>query len=377
MILQRYVFRELVLHFLFTLVAVTGIFVIALGVQTLNRYSVLPLIVVVKSFPYFIPYSFTYTMPMALLVAVVLTYARMSHESEILAIRTAGIHLYPLVAPAICLGLILSLGSFWVNDRLIPYANVKKRAIEQSALVQIVKDIGSGKSSAVSLPNLNLTWEKARPDGTLLNPMLIQKDASGEVQFKVLAKSAHIRLIESDEQGLSLHIDFDHAQTFMRRPVPRTDDVPPDNGGADQEFIHPLVQFEHFAWEKPLDELFESAKKPEDRRVSELIHLSRLGSADKSALWCRCEIHRRLAFSGAFLAFVLVGAPLGILFRRAGRMAALLASFLIVMIGYYPLFMLGQALSERETVPPSIGYWIADVVVSLVGVVLLVRVFRQ
>ncbi|MBI1850704.1 MAG: LptF/LptG family permease [Planctomycetes bacterium] len=345
MILQRYVFRELVLHFLFTLVAVTGIFVIALGVQTLNRYSVLPLIVVVKSFPYFIPYSFTYTMPMALLVAVVLTYARMSHESEILAIRTAG--------------------------------NVKKRAIEQSALVQIVKDIGSGKSSAVSLPNLNLTWEKARPDGTLLNPMLIQKDASGEVQFKVLAKSAHIRLIESDEQGLSLHIDFDHAQTFMRRPVPRTDDVPPDNGGADQEFIHPLVQFEHFAWEKPLDELFESAKKPEDRRVSELIHLSRLGSADKSALWCRCEIHRRLAFSGAFLAFVLVGAPLGILFRRAGRMAALLASFLIVMIGYYPLFMLGQALSERETVPPSIGYWIADVVVSLVGVVLLVRVFRQ
>ena len=102
-ILQRYVFRELVLHFLFTLVVVTGIFVVGLGIQSLYRFSGLPLVVVVRTFPFFVPYSFAYTVPMALLVAVVLTYGRLSQDREILAVRTSGVHLYPLVSPAIFL----------------------------------------------------------------------------------------------------------------------------------------------------------------------------------------------------------------------------------------------------------------------------------
>jgi lipopolysaccharide export LptBFGC system permease protein LptF len=367
MILQRYVFRELVLHFLFTLVVVTGIFVVALGVQTLLHYSELPLLVVVRSFPYFIPYSFTYTMPMALLVAVVLTYARLSADGEILAVRTAGMHLYPIISPSIALAMVLSLASFWVNDRLIPYANVKKRAIEQFAMEQIVSDLQTGKSSALAIPSVNLTWEKALPDGTLRNPVLVLASSEGGQPKKLLADTARVWLVHSAD-GTALHVEFGGLRTLARV-------------GDEESTYHLPGQIGHMAYEFALDEIFESRKKPDDRPIAELIHLSRLRGFKNSAKSSYCEIHRRLAFSGAFLAFVLVGAPLGILFRRAGKMAALLVSFLVVMVGYYPLFMLGQALAESDRLPSSIpywiGYWIADVAVSLLGVGLLVRVFRQ
>ncbi len=375
MILQRYVFRELALHFLFTLVAVTGIFAVGLGVQSLYRFSELPLVVVVKSFPFFVPYSFAYTVPMALLVAVVLTYGRLAQDREILAVRTSGVHLYPLIAPAIFVGLLLSLASFWVNDRVIPYCNAKKRDITRQALEQIVADINSGQGRSLSVPLLNLSWESVEQDGTIVKPLLVLKNAKLETEGKLMAERGRIRLL-ADADAIQFH--FEEGRTIARQEKkPKPGEVRANGAEPEPEVYHLPLTFEEFDHLIYLDDLFQTAKKPQDRKLSELIHSARIRRNPSASLELKVEVHRRLALSFACLVFALVGAPLGVLFRRGGKLAALFVSFLVVMFVFYPLLTLGQALAEEGTVPAFVGLWLPDVTVGGIGIALLLRVFRQ
>ncbi len=85
------------------------------------------------------------------------------------------------------------------------------------------------------------------------------------------------------------------------------------------------------------------------------------------------EIHKKFALSFACLVFVLFGPPIALRFPRGGVGVTIGVSIGVFGL-YYVCLMGGEALADKGLVPPSIAMWIANVIFTVTGVVLLWRV---
>ena len=125
-ILDKYIFREVVLTFVFGICAFSAVFI---GSGTLFRIAEYitdygaSLASVVKIFVYGLPGIIIWTFPMSMLLAVLLTFGRLSSSSEITAMKSCGIGFSRIAAPAILLGCIVSVCAIAFNEYVVPWAN--------------------------------------------------------------------------------------------------------------------------------------------------------------------------------------------------------------------------------------------------------------
>ncbi len=80
----------------------------------------------------------------------------------------------------------------------------------------------------------------------------------------------------------------------------------------------------------------------------------------------RIEFQRRIAFPAACLIFALLGVPIGVRPRRGGRAAGLILA-LVLIGGYYFIFVYGIHMAELGRVSPWLGVWAADIAAAAVG----------
>ena len=77
--------------------------------------------VIVQVFVLSIPLSVAITIPMAVLVATMAAFGRLAGDSEITAIQANGVE-HQLLAPSVAAAIVLTLFTFWFNDRVLPKA---------------------------------------------------------------------------------------------------------------------------------------------------------------------------------------------------------------------------------------------------------------
>ena len=85
------------------------------------------------------------------------------------------------------------------------------------------------------------------------------------------------------------------------------------------------------------------------------------------------EIQKKFALSFACFVFVLFGPPIALRFPRGG-VGVVLGVSIVVFGLYYICLMAGETLADKGRLPPPVAMWIANVVFSIVGVILLWRV---
>jgi lipopolysaccharide export system permease protein len=87
------------------------------------------------------------------------------------------------------------------------------------------------------------------------------------------------------------------------------------------------------------------------------------------------EIHKKFAISVACIVFVLLGAPIALRFPRAG-VGLVIGVSLGVFALYYVGLIAGESLADRNILGPGVSMWAANIVFTLVGVGLLLRMNR-
>ena len=87
----------------------------------------------------------------------------------------------------------------------------------------------------------------------------------------------------------------------------------------------------------------------------------------------RVEIYKKFSIALACFVFMFIGAPLGLSLRRGG-LATIGAVALGIFMFYWITLVQGEKLSERGFFPPWFGMWIANLVMSGVGIWLLLYV---
>lgn len=70
-----------------------------------------------------LPFIIALVLPMAVLVAVIMSFGRLSADNEITALKSLGVPAHRLMASPLAAALLLMVGAVWFNDRVLPESN--------------------------------------------------------------------------------------------------------------------------------------------------------------------------------------------------------------------------------------------------------------
>lgn len=88
------------------------------------------------------------------------------------------------------------------------------------------------------------------------------------------------------------------------------------------------------------------------------------------------EVHKKFAIPVACLVFVLVGLPMAVTTARSGRGVSMSLALALYLV-YYLFLVGGEKMADRGRLDPALSMWTANVVLTAVGVVLLLRTVRD
>ena len=89
----------------------------------------LPWYIIGEVFALSVPFIVAMTMPMAVLVAVLYTFSRLSGDNEVTAIRAGGVSLFRFMFPVLIAAIGVAATMVWFNDRVLPESNHSLRKL--------------------------------------------------------------------------------------------------------------------------------------------------------------------------------------------------------------------------------------------------------
>jgi len=113
-------------------VAIVTIFVTIDYVSNLRRFDGAPPINIAMYYWYYLPWIVQIMIPIVLLMASMFSIGKLAKNSELIAMKAAGINLRQLTFPLLVIGILLSLGSFYGGEWLLPKANYSRRLIQDN-----------------------------------------------------------------------------------------------------------------------------------------------------------------------------------------------------------------------------------------------------
>jgi lipopolysaccharide export system permease protein len=363
--LRRYFLREVAVPFLYGIGVFTFILLIArmLKLVELVVNRGVPLLEIGKLFAYILPTFLEVTVPMALLLAVLLSFGRLSADSEIVALKTSGISLYQMIVPVVIFTLVVYGASLFLAISARPWGNSHLKA----ELYEIAKTRASaGLKERVfndDFAGLVIYVEHVEPPGDQLAGILIADNRDPSQRNTVIARRGF--LVSNEEtHSVTLRLLDGNIHTFMpgEKSYHKTDftvyDVTLNLAAALAKFS----QREKDAQEMTLGELRAAIAEKRD--------------AGRSANTELVELYRKFAVPFACLVFGLVAVPLGIQPVRAVRSRGFSVSLVLIFL-YYLLLTAGEAMAERGTLAPAIALWLPNVVFATLGILLFAAAARE
>lgn len=363
--LRRYFLREVVTPFLFGIAVFTFILLTArmLKLVELVVNRGVPLSQIIKVFGYILPTFLEMTVPMGLLLAVLLSFGRMSADSEIVALKTSGISLYQMMVPVMLFTIVVYVLSFLVAAYARPWGNVGLK----TSLYEIAKTRASaGLQERVfndDFAGLVIYVEHVHPPGDQLSGILIADSRDPDQRNTVTAKHG-VLVGDESTHHVTLRLNDGNIHTFVQgeQSYQKTDftvyDVTLDLAVA-------LAKFSS------------SEKTPKEMTLGELrsaIATKRTAGANANELLV--EFHRKFALPFACLVFGLIAVPLGLQPVRAVRSRGFSVSLGLLFV-YYLLLTAGETMAEKGTVPPIVGLWMPNAFFTLLGLALFQAAARE
>lgn len=362
-ILRNYILKEIAVPLIISLAVFT--FILLIG----NMFKLADLLInkgvdikdVLRLFLYLMPYILSYTIPMAILTATMLCFGRLSSDNEVTAMKASGISLYKIGLPVLISAFIISLGSVYLNDRILPQSHF--------ASYRLIKEVGLKRPTAYLESGTFIKNFK----GYILFVHSIDKNNLKNIRIYQLQDNGPTRTIIAESGEFITYPDQDVVKLKLFNGT--VDEPNPKNPG---QFYK--LNFKTYYMSLDLSGDFakgEIEKKPKDMTIKELKdEMARLRTAGVETAPLLTEIHRKLATAFSGFVFVLVGLPLAINAKRREKSVGFGISLILLTV-YYLLFIGGQALSLKNIISPIIGIWITNVIYFAAGIILIFVIIEK
>ncbi len=138
-------------------------------------------------------------LPLAVLLSSLITFGNLGEHGELTAVKASGISLIRLLTPVFLLVVLVSVGSFWFNDRVVPEANLRAYSllwdIRQKSPTLNIKE----GAFYDGLPNYSIKINHKYPDGKAIKDIMIYDHSKGRGNKElILADSGRMYTIHQE-----------------------------------------------------------------------------------------------------------------------------------------------------------------------------------
>ena len=354
--LYRMVFRSLIPVFSGMLLLCIVLFELVYFFQQLTRYlddEQLRAVNYLQLLWLYIPLAISYSLPFALLFALVITLASLYDNREMAIIHSGGISLFRFSLPILIFGMLVSVGTFYFDNFVVTRSErlrneYYQRVFERERVIQsdVVVAIANEGRRIYIANSFDAEFEE-------LNELsIVDKDTSGRVRRRIDA----VRAVWDTEQklwGLQQVRIFDYEQDGQVRE--RQEAIL-----RDSELNEPVQSFATQSLpieEMTLDVAYEYLNSLKRRKLPYL---------DTAV-----SFHQRFAFPFTPLIIALIGLAMVSRFRQNTLLMGLLASVMISVVFY--IFRLYAGIAGIQGyIPPWLSGWLGILFFLGIGIVLFI-----
>jgi len=350
--------------------------------------------------------------PFACLVGTLMTVGRLTSDNEILVMLSSGLSYKNVFFPAITVGIIISLLSFFTNDVLLPAGTVQFNKLWRKILVS-TPALEMEANSVKKFQDTVIVTGGVK-DNYIENLLIMDKTDDGERRI-ILANSAELK--DGGKEGLSLNLDraFVHSSKEIAREdydYANTESL--QYWVSNEDIIQQIVSISPREMSSRdvntaiLEKKADLAVKLNDRKIRimtnaiSLENILRAGPTGDG--WYRkatadstfqrdvasiatmaddrvitiyiIEIYRKFSVPLGAFCFVFLAVSLGLMAKKSGQTVGFIFGNIIAVL-YWSMLFIGQAMGLRTGAPPFLSMWSPNFFFLIVGIVLAVIKVRK
>ncbi|MDR0551367.1 MAG: LptF/LptG family permease [Spirochaetaceae bacterium] len=354
---------------------------------------------------YALPSIVAISSPFASLLGTLMTIGRLSSDNEVLVMLASGLSYKNIFAPAILVGIFISIFSFIANDILLPLGTIHYSRLYRKILVSTP----ALEIEANSVKHFNETViVTGDVDGRRISDLVIFDKTSDGERRVITARDTDF--LDAGKEGLRL--DMKDAFVVSSKEVERK-----DYDFASSKFLRYRIKFEDLAQqvtppgprEMSSIDVYREIKKKEiavsktvrsrtaaafDAAMN-LENIARHGQGTRQwtgrenvynnfmrerrllndiredrnlSIW-RLEFYKKFSIPLGALSFIFLAVPLGLLAKKSGQAVGLVVGLIISLI-YWAFLLIGQNVGARLGYSPFWSMWFPNIISAGIGILL-------
>lgn len=428
-ILARYILREHIAPFLFAFLTITFLLIIDYVPRIIDQVidKNLSIWIVLELIGVNLAWMLALSVPMAVLVATLMAFGRLSSDLEITAIKACGVNLLHILIPLLLAAAVLMYGMVQFNDKILPDLNKRARMLWGDISAMRPTLIFRSGIFVTDVPGYlilidHINHATSRVDGVRITetkiptkPRIIvaeygflkTTDNGRNMEFTLYNGEVHS--LDTQDPDNYRKVNFQNqviniqgtASELVRSDSDYRTDRERDIADMQQmvtEAKAMILPFqEKIAVSLPdkvkylLAEPFEFrphlvltdsaalfGAKTDANALAKMVERSReqMTAHAKTVDKFEAEIYKKYSIPAACVVFIIIGAPLGILSRKGGMGTAISISIALFII-YWAFLIGGEDLADRGIVSPFLAMWGANILLGAIGLYLMYIVVSE
>jgi lipopolysaccharide export system permease protein len=295
--------------------------------------------------------------PMSLLFAVIWTYGRLSHDSEIVAMRACGLSMRTILMPALGLGLVIGLISAQTSFELAPWGNrrfeVLFNNLRQTKAAATIKE----GTFSEGLFDLVVYANKIDSETNLMHDIFIYDERDPKMPLTIIAKTGEL-LNDPQTPGQSALLRLASGSIHRKAET------------------HTKINFETFDVHlSDPTQIQERDKSPQSWTWSDIQDMLNEHPSEKDAIKLKIEWNKRMAIAVICVVFALIGVGLGVQpNRRSGRSSGFIVCLAVIIV-YWVLYVTCEGLARGGQIEPAVALWLPNIGFGVYSIFALKKVW--
>lgn len=295
--------------------------------------------------------------PMSLLFSILMTYGRLSQDSEIVAMKASGLSVRTIMIPAVLMAVLIGFISGQTSFELAPWGNRQFEVLfTRMGNTKAAATIKEGTFSEGFFDLVVYANEVNEKTGKMKN-LFIYNERDSEKPITIIAKSGEL-IPDPNVPGHRVLLRLENG-TIHRAGQSHTKI---NFATYDLQLVDP-VKTEY------------KEKSPQSMTINDLRKLKSDESLDsESKKLYNIEFHKRWAITILCLVFAMVGVGLGIESnRREQKTSGFVLSILVIII-YWILYVTFEGFSRSDVLPPALAIWSPNILFGIYGLYLIRKI---
>jgi lipopolysaccharide export system permease protein len=383
---------------------------------------------IIQLIAYNLSWMLVLVIPMATLVAALMTYGSLSQNNEVTIIKSSGASLYRMMSASFIASIIVAYLLFLFNNEILPDTNYQAKILmsditrkkptlslesgffsqEVSNYAILVRKIDEQKNELNQVTIYDYT-DPAKINvvtaekGTIFfshdQKNLIMDLSNGEIHESDVKETGLYRKLVFEKHRITMDAEqftFNQSQGGLRgerelrvgKMQAIVDSIKLNREkyftGLEEEVNKYFFKDTAYATvystvnTHQTDALIYVRIQDRIKTAKNVIisNMKRVEWANREIEKYEVEIYKKYAIPGACIVFMLIGAPLGIMVKKGGFGVAASISLFFFLV-YWAFLIGGEKLAERGVFSPIIGMWAANFFLGIIGIFLLIRTNRE